>query len=424
MAQGGDGVGHLADGRVVFVPRSLPGDLLEIRLVRQKKTFARGEIVRVLEASKARTESQCGFFRLGCGGCQYWHTSYELELGFKSTAARETIERISGLELPQAQLVASPQAHHYRNRVTFHLRSKGRSGAKLGFFAEGSHDVVTVDNCLVAQPIINEARNLLFALLGGLEEAELVIETASTRSVVAILTSARPIKDVARLRSALSALVERSDLIAGVRVVDASSRWAVGDIEIDAERVLATPPISGHRLPAGHFRQANDAVNALLVGHVRELVGRLGRPRVLELFCGAGNIAFALADVVSSLVGVEGDRHTTRAAQAMAEAAGLSTFEFIVGDLAQGFGGIVEAALEDFDVLVLDPPRQGASAICEEIVARQFSGSIVYVSCDPACLGRDLKILAQGGWQLEALSFFDMFARTSHIETVAALRSR
>lgn len=430
MAQGGDGIANLADGRIVFVPRTLPGDEVEIRLIQQKKSFARGQVARILTPSERRVEAECPYFRRGCGGCQFWHTDYDTEVSLKTKAACEAVEKIASVQLPAANVSPSPLSRGYRNRVTFHLRSgsersenaKSRSAAKLGFFVEGSHDVVAVEHCLIASPVINEARNQLDPVLRWLDDAEIVIETAGADEAVVIIRVLKPMLDVQKARAAITALVQNSPILAGIQIVDGKSRWSAGSVQVEAARILARPPENAPLLPAGHFRQVNDDVNQLLVGRVREIIAEMEQPHVLELFSGAGNIAFALADVAKSLVGIEGDPYTTRGATEIAEAAGLQNFAFATGDLSQGFGPYLERPLEDFDVLVLDPPRQGAPEICQEIVERGWKGQIVYVSCDPACLGRDLKILQAGGWEVSGFEFFDMFPRTVHIETLAVLR--
>ncbi len=429
VAQGGDGISNLEDGRIVFVPRSLPGDEVEIRLIQQKKSFARGQIARILEPSKDRVEAECSYFRRGCGGCQFWHTTYENEVSLKSTAASEAIVKISGLALPTPVITPAPQSRGYRNRVTFHLRTRvernenarARGAAKLGFFVEGSHDVVDVEHCLIASPVINEVRNQLFSALAWIDDAEIVVETSNTDSAVVIIRSLEPIKEVQKARAALTLLVQNSPVIAGIQLVEEKSRWSTGDVQIDAQRVLARAPANAPSLRPGHFRQVNDAVNQLLVERVRAVVAEVEQPHVLELFSGTGNIAFALSDIVESLVGIEGDSYTTRAATEIANGAGLSHFSFVSGDLSEGFGQYLERGLDEFNVLVLDPPREGAPEICRELVERDWKGQIVYVSCDPACLGRDLKILSEGGWELKELEFFDMFPRTVHIETLAVL---
>ncbi len=429
VAQGGDGISNLEDGRIVFVPRTLPGDEVEIRLVQQKKSFARGQVARIIVPSKERVEAECPYFRRGCGGCQFWHTSYENEILLKSTAATEAIEKISGQSLPAAAISPSPKSRGYRNRVTFHLRrrvernenARARSAAKLGFFVEGSHDVVDVEHCLIASPVINEVRNQLSSALAWIDDAEIVVETSNSDSAVVIIRSLEPIKELQKARAALTALVQNSVVIAGIQLVEDKSRWSTGDVQIDAQRVLARAPVNAPSLRPGHFRQVNDAVNQLLVERVRSIVSTIERPHVLELFSGTGNIAFALDGVVESLVGIEGDAYTTRAANMMAEGAGLSQFTFVAGDLSLGFALYLERALDEFNVVVLDPPREGAPEICKDFVERNWKGHIVYVSCDPACLGRDLKILMDGGWELEELEFFDMFPRTVHIETLAVL---
>jgi 23S rRNA (uracil1939-C5)-methyltransferase len=419
LANGGDGVGRLADGRVVFVTGALPGEEVEAEIVEVQSSFARAITRRVLRASDDRCAPGCQYADR-CGGCQLWHLAPEAEIGLKASAARDTVARIGHFdELPALDTVAAPRPRNYRTRVTY--RYEGTSG-RLGFYAQNSHDLVAIRRCPVAHPKLDEARRHLERLLGP-HDAELRLETAGGGEVVATLDYHHPEHVTARFLDGMAAtllpIVEGQDTLRGVAVRAGTQRRLVGDDTVAASQVLADGRDDDPRLPAGLFRQANAEVNRLLVDHVRACLVEREASHLLELYCGSGNFSFALADELARLVGVEGDEAAIEAARTVADARGLTAASFHLGDLDRRDIAHLD---DDIDAVLLDPPRTGAKRASRQLARRETTAStIVYVSCDAACLARDLRTLADGGWQLEGLTFFDMFPRTAHVEAVAVL---
>lgn len=427
LAQGGDGLSHLPDGRVVFVRGGVPGDLVDVELEKDKKTWARGQVVEVHEPSQARTDRVgCDAFERGCGGCQFWGVGYEDELGWKVEAAREAMARISKLDLPEPEVIAAPSIRDYRSRVTFHQRRDGED-IKCGFYAAGSREVVAVDGCPVARPEIDEAMAEIGGALAMLGRADITVETCGDGQAVILVELGRKERIRHDQLEELSRIVEQGMVVSGVEVVDYRGKYfIIGDTTVDAAEVLAQSPVESMRVKPGRFRQANQAINKLLVEQVvTEIAAANDRPRVVELFCGAGNFSFALAPHVEGLVGYEASEGAIEAAHQMAELAEHGgRLNFHIADLfdEEIVAGIGELS---FDVLLLDPPREGAAQVARQMADEQASpelNQIVYVSCDPACLARDLKTLVGGGWSVDSLRFFDMFPRTSHLEALVCLR--
>lgn len=416
VAQGGDGVGRLEDGRVIFVPKTLPGEVIRGEVLRSKKSFARGRVLEVVSPSAHRVEAQCAFFVQGCGGCQFWHTSYAHELEIKTRAAYDALERISKVELPEFKVTGAPSPRRYRNRVTFHWRD-----SELGFFVEGTRRLIEVVDCPITEALLIEARRFVEPALKGLGESEIVIELAGSEQVVVSILPVEGTRVPRHLRKELERLVLEFSIFRGFIVAMPAGDLRIGATDVMVERTMAKPPAPGAFVPAGQFRQVNDAVNALLVDHVREAMRDLGARDVLELFAGTGNFAFALQDVVASLVGVEGNPVAIATARDLAKAAGVSNLRFEVADLSEGLEAIGDIDLQAFDTILLDPPRQGAHELSKQIAEARGLKQLVYISCDPPCLGRDLQVLAAGGYKVRELHFFDMFPRTAHIETVAVL---
>ncbi len=424
LAQGGEGLGYLPDGRVVFVEGAVPGDTVTVALETDKKRWARGAVEALEQASEHRGESGCEAFSRGCGGCQFWEVSPEKELEWKVEAARGAISRISGLKLEEeTPVVKAPSVRDYRTRVTFHQREQDGEMV-CGFFRSGTRQVVELERCPVASPAIDEARQELMGVLGGLGAADITVETAGEGGAVVHIELKRKGRIGKPKLEDLSRLVEQGLALRGVEIMsgDGEDYYIIGDTTVGAEEVLAYPPLSPMRVESGRFRQSNKEVNRKMVDHVRQIVEQSWeRPRLLELFSGSGNFSFALAEVVESLVGYESSEGAVATARQIAEISeGLEHLRFVEADLSEP-PEVAQALNQPFEVLLLDPPRVGADEVASRLASMDRGGQVIYVSCDMGCLGRDIKTLASAGWSLEGLCFFDLFPRTSHLEAVAVL---
>ena len=424
VGDGGDGVGELADGRVVFVPRTLPGEVVDVRIVEERENWVRGEVEQFHEQSDERIESDCPYYA-ECGGCQFWHVPYERETQLKFDATIDRIERVGGIELPEEERVEAPEDRRYRTRVRFHRRRVAEEGEasdwRVGFFGRGSHDLVGIDDCLVAAEAVNRARREVEPGVVDVGNAELRVETADADSAVVSITPGEeapeePPQSLLEFADGLDEI----DAIRGVRFLGEHKEWVGGDGSVDGSEVLADSPIETIRLPAGLFRQANPQINRRLVAAVREAVVEAGAARVLECFSGVGNLTFAIADEVEAVLAVEVDEVAVEMGATMAQFAGYEDVAFLEADLGRGLSGVRAIAAFDYETVVLDPPRGGAAAVCEALVD-SAADTIVYVSCDPAALGRDLATLAEGGWRPTEVTLFDMFPRTAHAEVLTVL---
>jgi 23S rRNA (uracil1939-C5)-methyltransferase len=424
MAHGGDGIGYLEDGRIVFVPTTLPGEVVDVELIELKKSFAKGRAVEIVEAAEERVESDCRHFPQ-CGGCQFWHTTYENEVELKTQAVWETISRISKIELPKARVIAAPSERRYRSRVTFH-RGTGEEEEgtwKIGFYRTNSEELIDIPDCPITHNLLNEARRALEPALRDVEEADIIFETADDKSVVITIIPEKNLgTKMPKSLKQFMQTVDENPLVRGMRVVGDKEDVVFGDITVDGSEVLARPPVDAAHLPSANFRQAYREMNHRLVDEVHDIIDGFESTSVLELYCGNGNFSFALPERVERLVGLEANPGAIESAKGLATLAGLERFEFREADLYEGFFEQLDEPIDNFDLVLLDPPRAGASNVCDELAQYQHLDAIVYVSCDPACLGRDLKTLEAGGWEVESLTMLDMFPRTTHVGTIAVLR--
>jgi 23S rRNA (uracil1939-C5)-methyltransferase len=410
LAFGGEGVGRLPDGRVVFVRGAFPGERARVRVVEERRAFARAEIDALTLPHPARQPADCAL-AARCGGCQLWEAPPALAWSWTAAAALDAFSRAAAASPPPLELIAAPQDRRYRRRLRLQVSARG----EVGFFAPQSHRLVPVEDCLVAHPALIEALSALRPSLAGAPGALLLELDADQRRVAARWEVEGDLAAAARRLQARWPLAP----LRGVLVASASGHGrpqALGDPRFD----LIVDGMA-RTLEVGAFTQANDAVNERLVAWVKAALQPLEGARALELFCGAGNFSLSLLREGAALCGVEIAPEAVRAATAAAEAQALSTrARFLVGDLRRGLPAALRG--ERFDAILLDPPRTGAKELMPALAASGAS-RLVYVSCDPPTLGRDLRAPLAQGWRLERLAALEMFPQTWHVEMAALLRA-
>ncbi|HEU0012725.1 MAG TPA: TRAM domain-containing protein [Longimicrobium sp.] len=411
IAAGGEGVGRLDDGRVVFVHRTAPGDRAEVELAERRDRWARGRLLRVLEPSPERREAPCRFYAR-CGGCTLEHLPYDAQLRAKSRIVADALARIGGIEVEAPEVVPSPGEFRYRNRVSFALRRREAGRVEAGFHVLGAPDeVLDLDgSCLMPEEPISRAWDALrrgwgpdARLLPSGERLRLTLRANAAGGVSLLVEGGYLPGRPDELLAAVDGLVSvwhrpgegAAELIAG----------APGLPETWGEETL--------ELSGAAFLQVNRGAAALLEAHVLERAGEVAGLRVVDAYCGIGLHARRFARAGARVVGIELD------ADAVAEARRASP------DGAEFVEAPVEAAITPHlpaDLVVLNPPRAGIAAEVAEALAAAPSRRIVYISCNPATLARDLKRMA-AAYRLEHVRCFDLFPQTAHVETVAVLQA-
>ena len=408
LAAGGDGVGR--DGaKVVFVPYTAPGDEIEAEIFDERRTWCRGRTRRVLRASADRVAPRCTAFG-SCGGCNWQHLAYPVQLAAKRTIVAEALRRIGRLDPPPAaQTVPSPGGYGYRCRARLH--AAGRGGAvRFGFFSAGSHEVVPVKTCPVLHPSLDVALAALAdaaqrhpAAFAGIAEAR--IDTCWDGSMVRLALRGTRGASTA-LSPGASRALSNAAAAGGVRLL-------FGD---DAHRPLPLGPGDDALVTTGEtFTQVNLANNQALVGTVLGLAAPRAGEEVLDLYCGLGNLALPTAARGARVLGADLNAEAVRQARENATRLGRET-EFVRGDAAA-----VARELRDqgrrFALVLLNPPRTGARDTVAAVAALA-PARVVMVSCDPATLARDAAAFRAAGYRLDAVAPIDLFPQTAHVETV------
>jgi 23S rRNA (uracil1939-C5)-methyltransferase len=428
LIYGGDGLARLpADekgrGKAVFVPFTLPGEKVEASIEEEKPGFARARARRILQASPERIEAQCPYFQR-CGGCHYQHTSYEQQLAIKAEILKENLRRLAKIELSSALQVHASPPWNYRNRTRLQVR--GESNFTLGYFKPGSHELLAVEACPISSPLLNRAIETLWRLgrdgkiPSELREVELFANEDDTRLQVELYTDpregeARRTKGaqdfVERLRAELpemmSAYVSAQAILhaRGVRGhITEELDWSLMPGEF-LYRTKAGPL----RVSAGSFFQVNRFLVDELVGMVTG--GRSGGV-ALDLYAGVGLFTVALAASFGHIVAVESSHGSAKDLKYNSPR-NVKTVRSTVDEYLAGKAAKVRAEL-----VVVDPPRAGLGDRVARGLVKLGAPRLIYVSCDPATLARDLSTLTAGGYRVERAHLMDMFPQTYHIETV------
>ncbi|MBS3940295.1 MAG: class I SAM-dependent RNA methyltransferase [Actinobacteria bacterium] len=394
FTHGGEGVARL-EGKAVFVPGALPGETVTLRVVDDRKRWARADLVTVVEPSPDRADADDPQ-RHDCGGCDLEHVTPEGQRRLKTRVVREQLERLGGLtEPPVADCLAVGPATGYRNRARFHVDADGR----LGFFAPGSHDVLPADSCRALSPevlaVVDE--------IGTTSAAEVTVRAhGQTRAVVL-----RPGPGGLELpEGGFDLLLEQPD---------------GSTVAMRGEGVL-TEQVADHRYRFGAtaFFQNNTAGADALVREVLRATGPVDGALVWDLYAGVGLLSLPLAAAGAEVVAVEGNEEAAEWAGRNAADAGLDLRVEATGVhpfLRAARKG--DGAADPPDIVVLDPPRTGAGEDAVKDLVALAPATIVYVACDPASLARDAKTLVAGGYRLTAAQPLDLFPMTHHVETVA-----
>ena len=425
----GFGVARI-EGRVLFVHGGIRGEICNIRILKVLKNVAYARVEEILERSPARREPDCPHYPV-CGGCDFRHLSYEEELEAKRQRVEDALRRVGGVEVPVEEIIAAPDVDRYRNKAQFPVSAAGL----VGFYRARSHQVVPAADCRLQTPQANAVARAVESYLRefdvpaydertgeGLLRHIYVRTNQAGQALVCLVVSGEVLPHeeelVRRIRTACPSTV---GVVVNVNKRDTNVILGEAYRTLWGEDAL-TDVLCGltFRLSAPAFYQVNRAQAERLYGKAVEFAGLTGRETVLDLYCGAGTITLAMARLAGTVIGAEIVPEAVANARENARMNGIQNAAFFCGDAGAVAKRLAAERLQP-DVIVVDPPRKGLGEAVVPVIASMAAERVVYVSCDPGTLARDVRGFSALGYQVVRVAAVDLFPRTRHVETVVLL---
>ena len=480
----GEGIGKI-DGFPLFVKDAVPGDLVEVKIVKAKKNYAFARLEKILEPSPDRTDPPCPFHRQ-CGGCQIQALSYEKQLAFKQQKVKNNLMRIGGFEEGLLDRIMEPiigmeEPWRYRNKAQYPVGYSKDGELITGFYAGRTHSIIANTDCLLG---VTENKDILESILFYMRENGVTAYDEKTgkglirhvlvrkgftsgQIMVCLVVNARPEQknriavqeksDVpARKKNngipaqektnrlpAQEKLLAALEKIPGMTNVSLNYNWEntnviMGDVteviwgedtikdtihllEVRGNDFYPTDTEVTYAISARSFYQVNPVQTEKLYSTALAYAGLTGEETVWDLYCGIGTISLFLAKRARKVYGVEVIEQAILDARKNARENQIENAEFFVGKAEEVLPAEYEKNGVYADVIVVDPPRKGCDEMCLNTILKMAPKKVVYVSCDSATLARDLRILCEGGYELKRVRACDQFCHSSHVETVCLL---
>lgn len=406
----GEGVARI-EGKATFIPFSIPGEELDIEIISDRGRFSRAKIKEILKASADRVEAPCPYY-YKCGGCSYQHVNYQRQLEIKQQVVQDALQRIGQLKVNVEPVIGMDNPWHYRNKVTWHV-GEWKGQKRLGYYRFESRNHLAIEECLLLAPEIQKLSQFLdfYLSLTGIETGKQLIIRQSSLDQKLILIAEGPVD-----RAGLEKLIKGYPELQSVFIY-----------ENNELSCLFGPPYLSQQIgkykyqvsPLAFF-QVNNEQTKRLYDLVKNAAAGRGNKVILDAYCGTGSIAIYTAEEHKRVVGVEIYPQSIEDARRNAALNNLDNCEFYQGACEK----VINNLSEDFDTIILDPPRAGCDKDLLQQIAEKDIKEIIYVSCNPATLARDIKILSGLSYQVERVQPVDMFPHTHHVETVTVIERK
>ncbi len=452
ISEEGMGIGHV-DGMAVFVKDTVTGDLADVKIVKVMKNYAFGRLEKLIEASDVRCEAKCPVARQ-CGGCIIQHMNYSAQLDMKKSRVINCLKRIGKVEnaeeLCEGILGMEEEPFHFRNKMQFPIGLDREGRAAIGFYAQRTHSIIPIDNCLTGHPV---NKNIIAAVKQYIDECTVGVydeETgkgllrhlitrvgfATGEVMVALVVNGDSVPNKDKLLELLGGAVDEYNASAEKKLalksvmVNINKQKTNRIIGFESKCIFGEDHIFDYigdvkfRISVESFFQINAYQTERLYGRALQYAKLSGEENVWDMYCGIGTISLFLAGKAKEVYGVEIVPQAIEDAKQNAELNGFSNTSFYVGKAEDVVTDIYSTGGQGSkaDVIVVDPPRKGCDEKLLETISSMSPDRIVYVSCNPATLARDVQILSRKGYELKKFTACDMFPHSGHVEVVSLLQ--
>lgn len=391
----GRGIGRIND-KIIFIDNALVNDAVKVDIVTEKKNYYEGKIIEYVSKSEDHIKADCPYYDL-CGGCNIMHMSYSNQLVFKANKVKEILSKFADVEVDINEIIGSEE-YNYRNKVT--LQVKG----KYGFYKKDSYEIINIDNCLISDNKINKVMSK-FKSISLNKINQIIIKASSLNEVMVVIYVEGNVKEssiINELKSVANSIIIKDKYDFKTIYGSDTIREKIGEYLFN--------------ISADSFFQINTKQAYKMYEIVKKYIGKCNN--LLDLYCGTGTIGIYLSSIAKKVIGVEINKSAIEDANNNALLNNVTNIEFICDDVSK-----VINDFDKIDAIVVDPPRSGLDSITINSILDIKPDKIVYVSCDPVTLARDIKLL-KDSYEVKEVTPLDMFPNTYHVECIVLLQCR
>ena len=434
----GEGIAKI-DDITVFVPNCIKGETVKIKILKEKNSIAFGKVLEVIEKSENRVNCiDCETF-LKCGGCTLRHMKYDYTIELKKKAVQETLRKSLNKEININEVIKMENPHYYRNKLQYPIGIDKDGGYKMGVYTSRTHDIVQTDNCFIQNELIQKIANDIFAFIkqekievyneknntGGIRHLIIRIGIKTNEVLITIVTNTEKIKKEKELIEYITS--KHSEIKTIVKNINSKNTNVIlGNKNIV---LFGTGYIFDYisdfkfKISAMSFYQVNPVQTEKLYSKAIEYAELSGDETIFDLYCGIGTIGICASRRAKKLYGIETIEDAIEDAKENARLNNINNAEFFVGDVEKKLPELIEKNKIDPDVVFIDPPRKGCDKKAIDTLLQIKPQKIVYISCNPATLARDLKLLSEK-YEIRKIAICDMFPYTSHVECCSVLEPK
>lgn len=408
ISHAGEGVARV-DGKATFIPYAIPGETVSIRIIEEKKNFQRASLEEIITPSPDRVDPPCPYF-FKCGGCSYQHIDYSRQLEIKRQVIKETLKRIGGIDIEVNEVIGTENPWHYRNKVEWHC-GKESGQLTMGYYINDSRVLIGIDSCLLISQAMQDYSHYIKEHLEELkipEGCEVILRQSSSNQEMMLVFNGTGASEID-----FAKMLNYKEVASIYSIDQGVTRLHYGDQNLE-EKIFKLK----YEISPQAFFQVNHIQTEKMIEIIKDYAQIRPGENVLDAYCGTGSIALALAEKAHKVVGVESLKASIKNAKRNTFKNDIKNCKFIKGACED----IIPDLEEEFDVVILDPPRTGCKAELIKAIIEKSPRCIIYVSCNPSTLARDLAIFKDSDYKVNQVQPIDMFPQTHHVEAVILLQ--